>query len=77
MLPGRHGRGERVAADALITKGASVRTVRVTLQRPDLGRVSVSHLDIAPRNAGLVFGAGNTLATLAGLLAEPLKEDSM
>lgn len=34
--------------------------------------MSVSHLDIAPRNAGLVFGAGNTFATLAGLLAVPI-----
>lgn len=31
-----------------------------------LAGVSVSHLDIAPRHAGLVFGAGNTAATLAG-----------
>ncbi|KXZ55720.1 hypothetical protein GPECTOR_2g1270 [Gonium pectorale] len=36
-----------------------------------LGGVSASHLDVAPRNAGLVFGAGNTAATLAGLLSVP------
>mmetsp|Transcript_25907 Transcript_25907/g.66670 ORF Transcript_25907/g.66670 Transcript_25907/m.66670 type:complete len:585 (+) Transcript_25907:161-1915(+) len=113
MLPyvvqGGMGAVSGVAADALITRGASVRTVRVTLQvlgmlgpaaclvaatspltgsnaeagsliitiglglsALTLGGVSVSHLDIAPRNAGLVFGAGNTLATLAGLLAVPV-----
>jgi ACS family sodium-dependent inorganic phosphate cotransporter len=37
-----------------------------------LGGVSVNHLDIAPRHAGAVFGAGNTAATLAGLVAVPL-----
>lgn len=37
-----------------------------------LGGVSASHLDIAPRNAGLVFGAGNTAATLAGLISVPV-----
>ena len=35
-------------------------------------QVSVSHLDIAPRNAGVVFGAGTTAATAAGLLAVPV-----
>ncbi|KAG5182827.1 major facilitator superfamily domain-containing protein [Tribonema minus] len=37
-----------------------------------LGGVSVSHLDIAPSRAGLIFGAGNTAGTLAGLVAVPL-----
>lgn len=37
-----------------------------------LGAVSVSHLDIAPRNAGAVFGLGNTFATLAGFLSVPV-----
>ncbi|KAG2491886.1 hypothetical protein HYH03_009838 [Edaphochlamys debaryana] len=37
-----------------------------------LGGVSASHLDIAPRNAGMVFGAGNTAATLAGLISVPV-----
>ncbi|CAM9944927.1 unnamed protein product [Laminaria digitata] len=37
-----------------------------------LGGVSTNHLDISPRNAGLVFGAGNTAATIAGLLTVPL-----
>ena len=31
-----------------------------------------SHLDIAPKHAGANFAAGNTCATLAGLLAVPL-----
>jgi hypothetical protein len=33
------------------------------------GGVSASHLDIAPRHAGVVFGVGNTAGTLAGLVA--------
>jgi nitrate/nitrite transporter NarK len=33
--------------------------------------VSASHLDIAPRHAGVVFGVGNTAGTLAGLVAVP------
>lgn len=35
------------------------------------GGVSASHLDIAPRHAGVVFGVGNTAGTLAGLMAIP------
>lgn len=35
------------------------------------GGVSASHLDIAPRHAGVVFGVGNTAGTLAGLVAVP------
>jgi ACS family sodium-dependent inorganic phosphate cotransporter len=37
-----------------------------------LGGVSANHLDVAPRHAGAVFGAGNTAATLAGLVSVPL-----
>lgn len=36
------------------------------------GGVSVSHLDIAPRHAGVIFGAGNTAATLAGFISVPV-----
>jgi len=36
-----------------------------------LAGVSVSHLDVAPRHAGLVFATGNTCATLAGAVAVP------
>ncbi len=36
-----------------------------------LGGVSASHLDVAPRHAGVIFGAGNTAATLAGLISVP------
>jgi hypothetical protein len=36
---------------------------------PAAGGVSASHLDIAPRHAGVVFGVGNTAGTLAGLVA--------
>eukprot|EP00892_Ulva_mutabilis_P000656 jgi/Ulvmu1/10591/UM065_0045.1 len=37
-----------------------------------LAGVSVSHLDIAPRHAGAIFGFGNTLATVSGLLGTKL-----
>jgi ACS family sodium-dependent inorganic phosphate cotransporter len=33
--------------------------------------VSASHLDIAPRHAGVVFGVGNSWGTLAGLISVP------
>ena len=36
-----------------------------------LAGVSVSHLDVAPRHAGLVFATGNTCATIAGVVAVP------
>ena len=35
-------------------------------------KVSVNHLDVAPRHAGAIFGLGNTFATLAGLVSTPL-----
>jgi len=56
--------GSQEAGSLLVTAGLSLSALT-------LGGVSVSHLDIAPRNAGAVFGAGNTFATLAGLLATP------
>ena len=37
-----------------------------------LAGVSVSHLDIAPRHAGAIFGFGNTFATVAGFLGTKL-----
>jgi ACS family sodium-dependent inorganic phosphate cotransporter len=57
--------GSATAASALITVGLGLSAL-------SLGAVSVNHLDIAPRNAGMVFGAGNTAATLAGLVSVPL-----
>lgn len=57
--------GSATTASALITVGLGLSALT-------LGAVSVNHLDIAPRNAGMVFGAGNTAATLAGLVSVPL-----
>lgn len=37
-----------------------------------LAAVSVSHLDVCPQHAGFVFAAGNTLATIGGLVSVPL-----
>lgn len=43
-------------------------TIGLGLSAFSLAGVSVSHLDVAPRHAGAVFGAGNTAATLAGFI---------
>lgn len=37
-----------------------------------LAAVSVNHLDVCPKNAGFTFAAGNTLATIAGLISVPV-----
>jgi ACS family sodium-dependent inorganic phosphate cotransporter len=50
---------------------SAIITVGLGLSALSLGGVSTSHLDVAPNNAGLVFGAGNTAATLAGLVSVP------
>ena len=47
-------------------------TVGAGLSALTLSGVSCSHLDICPRHAGVVFAAGNTLATLGGLLSVPV-----
>ncbi|TFJ82879.1 hypothetical protein NSK_005832 [Nannochloropsis salina CCMP1776] len=47
-------------------------TIGAGLSAFTLGGVSCSHLDICPRNAGLVFAAGNTLATVGGLVSVPI-----
>lgn len=57
--------GNPGAASAWITVGLGLNALT-------LAGVSVSHLDIAPKHAGVVFAAGNTAATLAGLLAVKL-----
>lgn len=57
--------GDPGAASAWITVGLGLNALT-------LGAVSVSHLDIAPKHAGVIFGAGNMSATVAGLLAVPL-----
>ena len=57
--------GNPSAASAWVTLGLGLNALT-------LGAVSVSHLDIAPKHAGLIFAAGNTAATAAGLLAVPL-----
>lgn len=50
---------------ALITVGTSANAFT-------LGGVSANPMDVAPANAGQLFAAGNTAATLAGLIAVPL-----
>jgi nitrate/nitrite transporter NarK len=53
----------------LLTSNSDLPTVLCT--HVCAGGVSASHLDIAPRHAGVVFGVGNTAGTLAGLVAVP------
>ncbi|KAF8063765.1 PHT4 [Scenedesmus sp. PABB004] len=82
VVQGLVGLGAGALADSLLaTRGWGVRRVRAAsafitlglgLSALSLGAVSVNHLDIAPRHAGMVFGAGNTAATLAGLVSVPL-----
>eukprot|EP00887_Chlorella_sp_A99_P007577 scaffold28.g7577.t1 len=57
--------GSPGAASAWITMGLGLNALT-------LAGVSVSQLDIAPKHAGVVFAAGNTAATAAGLLAVPV-----
>jgi len=57
--------GNPTAASAWVTLGLGLNALT-------LAGVSVSHLDVAPKNAGVIFAAGNTCATLAGLIAVPL-----
>ena len=45
--------------------------VGLALSALTLAGVSISHLDVAPRHAGLVFATGNLSATIAGLIAVP------
>jgi ACS family sodium-dependent inorganic phosphate cotransporter len=52
--------------------GAALVDIGLAASALTLAGVSVNHLDVAPRHAGAVFGAGNTAATLAGLVAVPL-----
>ncbi|KAJ9521589.1 hypothetical protein QJQ45_008921 [Haematococcus lacustris] len=59
------------AVGASPTFASQLITVGLGFSALTLGGVSVSHLDVAPRHAGVVFGAGNTAATLAGLLSVP------
>lgn len=61
-----------VAPDVQPGEAVAVITVGLGLSALTLGAVSVSQLDIAPKQAGLVFGIGNTAATFAGLLAVPV-----
>jgi ACS family sodium-dependent inorganic phosphate cotransporter len=51
---------------------SSLITVGLGLSALSLGGVSVSHLDIAPKHAGVIFGAGNTAATAAGFISVPV-----
>jgi len=65
-----------VAASPLCDHDAVAAAIAVdcglALSALTLAGVSVSHLDIAPRHAGLVFATGNTCSTLAGIVGVPL-----
>ena len=68
---GRGGLDGRVA-DANVLGAAACVDVGLALSALTLAGVSVSHLDVAPKHAGLVFATGNTCATIAGLVAVPV-----
>lgn len=59
------------AAEADVFAAAAAVDVGLALSALTLAGVSVSHLDVAPRHAGLVFATGNTCATAAGIVAVP------
>ncbi|CAG8475757.1 16582_t:CDS:2 [Acaulospora colombiana] len=54
------------------TQGIALITVGLGLNAFTVGGVSVSQLDIAPRYAGIIFGLGNMLATVPGILGVAL-----
>ena len=62
----------RRVADADVFAAAACVDVGLALSALTLAGVSVSHLDVAPKHAGLVFATGNTCATIAGLVAVPV-----
>lgn len=51
-------------AAGLITAGSAISALTV-------GAVSCNHFDISPKNAGAVFGIGNTASCIGGLIAVP------
>lgn len=53
-----------VEAAAVITAGSAISSLTV-------GAVSCNHFDISPRNAGTIFGIGNTASCIGGLIAVP------
>ena len=64
-------RGDGRVAEANVFAAAACVDVGLALSALTLAGVSVSHLDVAPRHAGLVFATGNTCA-IAGLVAVPV-----
>ncbi|GBF97856.1 MFS family transporter: phosphate sugar [Raphidocelis subcapitata] len=64
-----------LAASPLVAGSAQLAVAFITLgmglSALSSSGVSASHLDIAPRHAGVVFGVGNTAGTIAGLIAVP------
>ena len=54
-----------IATAALITTGSAISALTVS-------SVSCNHFDIAPKNAGTVFGIGNTASCIGGLIAVPV-----
>ena len=54
-----------ISTAALITAGSAISALTVS-------SVSCNHFDIAPKNAGTVFGIGNTASCIGGLIAVPV-----
>ena len=53
------------------TEAATIITAGSALSSLTVGAVSVNHFDISPRNAGTIFGIGNTASCIGGLIAVP------
>ena len=53
------------------TEAATIITAGSAISSLTVGAVSVNHFDISPRNAGTIFGLGNTAACIGGLIAVP------
>eukprot|EP00958_Prasinococcus_capsulatus_P006764 scaffold628_cov401-Prasinococcus_capsulatus_cf.AAC.14 len=52
--------------------GSLLVAVGLGLNALTVAGVSASQLDIAPENAGTIFAAGNSAATIAGIVSVPL-----
>lgn len=61
-----------LAASLTATTTAAVITFGSAVSALTVGAVSCNHFDIAPKNAGMVFGIGNTASCLGGLIAVPV-----
>lgn len=58
--------------DLSVSTASELVDIGSALSALTVAAVSVSHFDISPRNAGTIFGLGNTASCIGGLIAVPL-----